>query len=115
MRAYPKKVSETFFGYARKSYHEGLGALFAYESQVPEVADSKIQGLVERYGIKDESTLEFFQVHRKADVAHRESIAKVLETLPPKQYEEAKAAAREAAQSLWDFLTEVHGQTAHAC
>ncbi len=114
-RAAIQKVSQTFFRLARKSYHEGLGALFAYEAQVPEVAASKIQGLVERYGIQDAATLEFFQVHRQADVAHRESIAQVLETLPAPQYEEAKTAAREAAQALWDFLSEVHDQAAHAC
>ncbi len=104
------QVVETFFRFARSSFHEGLGALYAYEHQVPEIATSKIQGLQQMYAITDEKTLEFFTVHEKADVYHRQTVEKILFALPEKQREEAFAAAQVAAQSLWDFLTEVHGK-----
>ncbi|MFN3926864.1 MAG: CADD family putative folate metabolism protein [Pseudanabaenaceae cyanobacterium] len=48
----------------------GLVALYAYESQVPRVATTKIAGLKEFYGIKDDRTLSFFLVHQQADVIH---------------------------------------------
>ena len=103
-----RNVAETFFTLARKSAHEGLGAIYAYESQVPEIAHSKIEGLKANYEIHDERTLSFFSVHEQADVAHRESIAKLIAALPSEQREEAVLAARKAARALWDFLSDVH-------
>lgn len=108
-RAAIKNVIDTFFQNTRRSFHEGLGALYAYESQVPEIAESKIAGLKQNYGIADERTLQFFEVHKTADVAHRHVIKNMLDNLPEKQKQEAAAAAGKAAQSLWDFLTDVHG------
>ena len=54
---------DTFRRLSRRSYASGLGALYAYESQFPGVASAKIEGLIDRYGIKDEETLRFFRVH----------------------------------------------------
>nr|MBA3835743.1 CADD family putative folate metabolism protein [Sphingomonas sp.] len=64
------ELIDTFRRLSRRSYASGLGALYAYESQFPGVATAKIDGLVERYGISDEETLRFFQVHATADVEH---------------------------------------------
>jgi len=101
-------VVDTFFDCARSTFAAGLGALYAYESQVPEIAESKIEGLKSRYGIKEENTLRFFEAHRSADVYHREALLKILNALPDQERKQAEAAAETAARSLWDFLTEVH-------
>jgi pyrroloquinoline-quinone synthase len=114
MRAAIKNVVDTFFTAARSSFHEGLGALYAYEAQVPEIAVSKIDGLRDRYGITDPATTAFFAVHREADVHHRAAIEKILNSLPAKEKAEAEAAAQRAALALWDFLSEVHGRNAIA-
>jgi pyrroloquinoline-quinone synthase len=108
-RAAVARVVATFFRLCRSSYAEGLGALYAYESQVPEVAESKLTGLKEMYGIRDERTLEFFEVHRHADKEHRAAILNILESLSELEKAAAQRAAREAADALWDFLTEVYG------
>ena len=42
---------ENFFRLSRSSYAEGLGALYAYERQVPEIAETKIKGLIDYYNI----------------------------------------------------------------
>ena len=68
-----QNVIQTFLGYGKKSYAEGLAALYAYEYQVPEVASSKIEGLEKNYSICDEKTLKFFKVHQEADIYHREA------------------------------------------
>jgi pyrroloquinoline-quinone synthase len=102
-----QNVAATFFRHARSSFHEGLGALYAYESQVPEIATSKIEGLKKNYGITDARTLMFFQVHEQADVGHRDGVLKMIEGLPTDQKAQAAVAAREAAQALWDFLSDV--------
>jgi pyrroloquinoline-quinone synthase len=53
------------------NYLRGVAALYAYESQVPEVARSKREGLKAFYGVDDERTVSYFAVHEEADLVHR--------------------------------------------
>ncbi|HEY8271641.1 MAG TPA: CADD family putative folate metabolism protein [Pseudobdellovibrionaceae bacterium] len=103
-----QEMVECFDRLTKKSYASGLGALYAYESQIPEIAAAKIQGLKERYQIEDPATLAFFTVHETADKYHSESCAKLIESLSEQEKAEACASTREACLSLWDFLTEVN-------
>jgi pyrroloquinoline-quinone synthase len=98
---------ETFRKLSTRSYASGLGALYAYESQFPAVASAKIEGLIDRYDVKDEETLLFFRVHEGADVEHSRVCRELLDRLPEGQREEAVAAAEELAGALWTFLTGV--------
>lgn len=107
-----KNVVNTFNRLSRSSYAQALGALYAYECQVPEVAQSKIEGLKRHFAITDERSLSFFEVHKSADVDHREKLLALIEALSPGQKEEAKAAADQACLALWDFLTDVHQKSA---
>ncbi|MGE5277897.1 MAG: CADD family putative folate metabolism protein [Acidobacteriota bacterium] len=50
---------------------EGLAALYAYESQIPEISKSKREGLAAFYGVTDAEATRFFTVHEQADVWHR--------------------------------------------
>ena len=54
------------------SVAEGLAALYAYESQIPEIARTKREGLAAFYGITDSDAVRFFTVHEEADVWHRQ-------------------------------------------
>lgn len=54
------------------SVPEGLAALYAYESQIPEIAKTKREGLAAFYGIDDADAVRFFSVHEEADVWHRQ-------------------------------------------
>lgn len=102
-----KKLVDTFMGLSRSSAEEGLGALYAYEHQVPEVAKVKIEGLKEFYGINDERTLKFFEVHKTADVYHSQAVAEIMENMTDAQKQKVEAAALEAAKALWSFLSGV--------
>lgn len=95
---------DTFFSSCRKSYAEGLGTLFAYEHQIPEVATFKIEALKKHYSIQQESTLSFFEVHRQADVYHTQTITQLLDELSPAEKTLAEAAAHTATDRLWKFL-----------
>jgi len=101
---------ETFRRLSRRSYASGLGALYAYESQFPGVATAKIEGLIDRYGIADEETLRFFQVHATADVEHSSVCRELLDRLPADQKAEAIAAGEELAGALWNFLSGVEAR-----
>jgi pyrroloquinoline-quinone synthase len=56
----------------------GVAALYAYESQLPAVAEAKIAGLKEHYGFKDGEGTAFFEVHKSIDVDHAASERAIL-------------------------------------
>ena len=62
-----------------RPYYEGLASLYAFESQIPDVARTKAAGLKKWYGIGGKTGLEFFTVHEKADVWHSEAERKLIE------------------------------------
>jgi pyrroloquinoline-quinone synthase len=100
-----QELIETFKKLAESSPEEALGALIAYEHQVPEVAATKIKGLKAYYGISDPRTLSFFEVHQKADEYHTQALIEVIETLSAEQKVRMQAAALKASESLWNFLS----------
>lgn len=97
-----KTMVETYYDLADRHWQDGLCALFAYESQVPEVSASKIEGLKKFYGISDEATLEFFKAHQAYDVEHSNQVASLIEKYVDP--ERAEIATRQAAKALWGFL-----------
>jgi pyrroloquinoline-quinone synthase len=107
LNAETRGLIDTFRKLSRRSYASGLGALYAYESQFPAVASAKIEGLIERYDVKDEETLRFFRVHESADVEHSRVCRELLDRLPEGERAEAVAAGQELAGALWNFLSGV--------
>jgi len=87
-------------------YREGLAALLAYESQIPEVAQTKRAGLQRFYGIEDERAVAFFRVHESIDLLHQQVEMQILEEQcqSPADQERAIASAIDAAKALWSFL-----------
>lgn len=96
------ELVDTFFDLAEQDWRDGLCALYAYESQVPAVSASKIDGLKKFYGISDEATLAFFTAHQAYDVEHSRKVAELIEAYVEPEVAE-KAAAR-AAAAQWKFL-----------
>lgn len=94
-------------------YRRGVAALYAYESQIPEVARTKRSGLKEFYGIEDSRAVSFFSVHEAADEWHRQTELKVLTDACESgaDRDAVTESAGEAAKALWDFLSGV--QTAY--
>jgi len=60
-------------------YLDGVAALYAYESQIPKVANVKIDGLRRFYGVQNEDGLSFFTVHAVADIHHSNDERGILE------------------------------------
>ena len=111
LNAETQALIDTFRRLSRRSYASGLGALYAYESQFPAVASAKIEGLIDRYGIRNEETLRFFRVHESADVEHSAVCRALLDRLPEEEKAEAVAAGEELAGALWNFLSGVEAGT----
>lgn len=89
--------------------HEGLAALYAYESQIPAVAKAKIEGLAWNYAISAERDVAFFRVHMDADVVHSETSRSILRDLcdTPEKTAAADTAAKRTLDALYGFLDSV--------
>lgn len=93
-----------------RSYLEGVAALYAYESQIPEVAKVKIDGLRKFYGITDERALSFFTVHEKADVYHSRSERSILaeHAVSTNEQRVCLDSARDASRAMLRLLDGVY-------
>ncbi len=101
------ELMDHFHGVASQgTSEEALAAFYAYESQVPRVAEAKDQGLREMYGT-DAKGRGYFTLHATADVFHsrvwRNQLAKCVEANPASA-EGALVAAENAAKALWRAL-----------
>lgn len=110
-----KETNELVDGYydlVKSDFATGLGALYAYERQTPEVSKSKIDGLKKHYNLTDDRSLQFFNVHMKADEWHSEECANLIEALDEDGKQKAKKGAMTGVKLLWNFLS---GMQTHAC
>ena len=104
------ELAQTIMKLCRSSYAEGLAALYTYETQIPEIAESKISGLKEFYQLRDERSLEFFEVHLKADVYHAQACREQLDQLSELEKAKAERASELTAKALWFFLDGVQAR-----
>jgi pyrroloquinoline-quinone synthase len=102
LRPETQQTVDAYFDLASGPWTQGLCALFAYESQVPEVSVSKMEGLRQFYGIADERATAFFRVHMDADVAHSQAVAALIDAHA--SADEAIPATERAAKASWTFL-----------
>lgn len=88
----------------------GLASLYAYESQVPEVSKTKIEGLKKFYGIDSEKAIKFFTVHEEADVYHsRDEIELIVnKELTLEDQRRLVNTVNESATLMWKFLDGVY-------
>lgn len=90
----------------------GIAAMYAYEKQVPAIAQAKIKGLREHYEVNDEHTLTFWRVHEQLDVQHAGNERAMLATFADREPAPAVAETERALDAWWDFLTEVETDAA---
>ena len=102
---FTQDMINNFFKNGRSTYAEGLASLYTYERQIPEIAETKIQGLKKFYGVNSKEGLEFFVAHKEADVFHRVECEKLLDGLSKEEQSKAELAALSTAKFLWNFLS----------
>lgn len=90
----------------RDQFIEGVAALYAFESQVPEIARSKREGLAKFYNLSAPETVAYFSVHEQADIEHREAEQQILakHCTTAQNQERALNAAEGSAKAMWHFL-----------
>jgi pyrroloquinoline-quinone synthase len=112
-----RNLIDTFRSVCGKgSTAEGLAALYAYESQIPAICESKIDGLKKHYGFTNPKHYEYFSVHIEADREHSAAERKMLSTkIDDGNFENAKASVNRVLEALWEMLSGVCRRHAIAC
>ncbi|HET9366686.1 MAG TPA: CADD family putative folate metabolism protein [Candidatus Udaeobacter sp.] len=100
----------------QRSTAEGLAALYAYESQIPSICESKIDGLKKHYGFTKPEHYEYFTVHIGADREHSAAEREMLSRyLGAHNFESVKVSVNRVLDALWDMLSGVCRRHAIAC
>jgi len=95
---------------------EGLAALYAYESQIPAICESKIDGLKKHYGFAQPKDYEYFSVHIEADREHSAAERAMLaDKLDNHNFDSVRASVRRVLDALWEMLSGVCRRHAIAC
>ena len=112
-----KNLIETFRSACRDgSTAEGLAALYAYESQIPAICESKIDGLKKHYGFTDPEHYDYFSVHIEADREHSAAERKMLSAyIDNHNIDNVRASVRRVLDALWEMLSGVCRRHAIAC
>jgi pyrroloquinoline-quinone synthase len=112
-----KDLIDTFRAVCRdRSTVEGLAALYAYESQIPAICESKIEGLKKHYGLTNPEHYEYFSVHVEADREHSAVERKMLDAYVDKQnFKSVKASVNRVLDVLCEMLSGVCRRHAIAC
>jgi pyrroloquinoline-quinone synthase len=99
-----------------QSTAEGLAALYAYESQIPAVCESKIDGLKRHYGFTDPEHYRYFSVHIDADREHAAAERAMLGShLTEQNSKIVSQSVQRVLDAMWALLSGVCRRHAIAC
>jgi pyrroloquinoline-quinone synthase len=112
-----KKLVDTFRSVCGDaSTAEALAALYAYESQIPEICESKIGGLKRHYGVTDPEHYHYFTVHIEADREHSAAERKMLSAhVNEENFKSVIGSVNRVLNALWGMLSGVCRRHAIAC
>jgi pyrroloquinoline-quinone synthase len=112
-----KNLIETFRSVCREgSIPEGLAALYSYESQIPSICESKIDGLKKHYGFTNPKHYEYFSIHIEADREHSAAERRMLVSyIGSHNIDNVRASVHRVLDALWEMLSGVCRRHAIAC
>jgi pyrroloquinoline-quinone synthase len=87
---------------ARRSFAdpaESVGALYAFESQQPSTARSKLDGLRAHYAVGEGAT-SYFRIHAD-EYWERDELRRRVAQLPPDAYARARDACERVCKAMW--------------
>jgi pyrroloquinoline-quinone synthase len=98
-----RSLVDTYWAAASEAPVEaGVAALYAYESQLPAVSESKMAGLERHYGVANEA-VAFFDVHRAIDLHHAAAEGEILKDAGVADEVTLEWTGR-ALDAWWNFL-----------
>ena len=72
---------------------QGVAAMYAYESEIPMISRTKLEGLSKYYNMTSKDATEYQRIHESVDVKHAAVWRSILEQLPSDRHEDAFNAA----------------------
>ncbi len=91
---------------SRPAVAVGIAVLYCYESQIPAICHTKIEGLKKWYGLHHPDNYRYFTVHETADIEHSRVEKELLTRLvQPHEEKEVLGYAEKALDALWKFLS----------
>lgn len=103
----PLTQTKTLVSTARNlfsSHPESIGALYAFESQQPQTARAKLDGLeVHYHNLVDDSSREYFNVHAD-NTSEVEFLAEELNHLDEEGYDRGRTACAMMCTAMWHAL-----------
>jgi pyrroloquinoline-quinone synthase len=72
-----KQSIDSMLSISKASFEESVAALYALEKELPKISETKLEGLKKFYGITDDESNEYFNIHKEIDIYH----SKVWETI----------------------------------
>lgn len=55
---------------SKSSFEESVAALYAFEKELPKISETKLEGLEKFYGITNNESNEYFNIHKEIDIYH---------------------------------------------
>lgn len=97
---------QTFKDSCSFSLSAGVAALYCYETQIPAICKTKIEGLEKWYGMTNPEDYRYFSVHETADIEHSATEKEVLISLVKTKDEEETVlkTAENVLDALANFL-----------
>jgi pyrroloquinoline-quinone synthase len=90
------------------SIAEGIAALYAYESQIPAICESKIDGLKKYYGLTNPEHYRYFTVHIVADREHSAAERSMLGAyIDNHSFGSVRTSVNRVLNALWEMLSGV--------
>jgi pyrroloquinoline-quinone synthase len=89
---------------SRRGWRDAVAAMYAYESQIPEVAQTKLDSLRANYGITSERALRFFRLHAEVDKWHSQAWEGLMDRYTDDEVRSANGVAEQACRALLGFL-----------
>ena len=91
-----------------KTTADGLAALYAYESQIPAICESKVDGLRKFYGFNEPKGYEYFSVHIEADKEHSATEREMLsDYVDNHNADSVRTSVNRVLDALWEMLSGV--------
>jgi pyrroloquinoline-quinone synthase len=89
------------------SFIEGAASMYAFEKELPKISETKSAGLREFYGLHNESSHQYFDIHREVDVYHARMWENILNDCSEEMHEKVLNAARISLKAQNDLLDAV--------
>ena len=89
------------------SFIEGAATMYAFEKELPKISETKSAGLKEFYGLYNEPSHQYFDIHKEVDIHHARMWENILNECSEEMHEKVLNAARISLKAQNDLLDAV--------